>query len=184
MLFLYIILAVVLLFIVVSVSLYNNLVKKRNLMQEGWSSIDVFLKKRHDLIPNLVNIVKGYTAHEKTLLEEVTSLRTQAIQSVNIDQKVGAETDLSHALGKLFVSVENYPDLKASQNFRDLQGQLATVENELEMSRRYYNGTVRENNIAIETFPGNIVAGMFHFEKGLFFNIDNEQEKQNPIVSF
>lgn len=184
MIIIYILLALIVILVISGISIYNGLVKKRNMMQEGWSGIDVLLKKRYDLIPNLVNTVKGYAAHEKQLLEQVTSLRTQAMQSSTIDQKIGAEKELSQALGKLVVSVENYPDLKASENFRDLQGQLRTIETELEMGRRYYNGTVRENNIAVESFPGNIVAGMFNFEKGIFFEIDNAQQRENPTVTF
>jgi LemA protein len=180
----YILIALVILLALFVISLYNSLVKKRNMMQEGWSGIDVFLKKRYDLIPNLINTVKGYAGHEKQLLEQVTSLRTQAMQSSGIDQKIGAEKELSQALGRLVVSVENYPDLKANDNFRDLQAQLTTIEGELEMARRYYNGTVRENNIAVETFPGNIVAGSFNFEKGIFFEIENTQQRENPTVSF
>lgn len=182
--FIYVLLGFVVIIAIISVGIYNNLVRKRTQMQEGWSGIDVLLKKRHDLIPNLVNTVKGYATHEKELLEQVTTLRTQAIQSANIDQKAGAENKLSRALGKLVVSVENYPDLKANENFRDLQAQLNAIENDIELSRRYYNGTVRENNVAIETFPGNIVAGRFHFEKGAFFNLYNQQERENPTVTF
>lgn len=181
---LYIILGIIFLLIISAVSIYNNLVRKRNLMQEGWSGIDVMLKKRYDLIPNLINIVKGYASHEKQLLEQVTTLRTQAMQSSQIDQKVAAENELTKALSKLVVSVENYPDLKASENFRDLQAQLTAIEGEIELSRRYYNGTVRENNIAIETFPGNLFAGAFHFNKGTFFELDNNQQRENPAISF
>lgn len=180
----YILIALAILILFTGITLYNGLVKNRNLMQEAWSGIDVSLKKRYDLIPNLINTVKGYAAHEKQLMEQVTTLRTQAIQSSTIEQKIGAERELSQALGKLIVSVENYPDLKASENFRDLQGRLNDIETELEMSRRYYNGAVRENNIAVESFPGSLVAGMFKFEKGLFFEIDSSSQRENPIVSF
>jgi LemA protein len=180
----YILIGLIVIAIFFIISLYNGLVTKRSMMQEGWSGIDVSLKKRYDLIPNLVNTVKGYATHEKQLLEEVTSLRTRALQSTSVEQKIGIEKELGPALGKLMVSVENYPDLKASENFRDLQGRLSEIETELEMSRRYYNGTVRENNIAIESFPGNVVAGMFKFEKGTFFEIDNSAQRENPSVSF
>lgn len=180
----YIFLALAIIIIFTGISIYNGLVKKRNLMQEGWSGIDVSLKKRYDLIPNLINTVKGYAAHEKQLIEQVTALRTQAMQSATVEQKIGVEKELGPALSKLMVSVENYPDLKASENFRDLQGRLNDIETELEMSRRYYNGTVRENNIAVESFPGNIVAGMFKFDKGVFFEIDNAAQRENPTVSF
>jgi LemA protein len=184
MIVIFVLIALIVLIVLFGISQYNGLIKKRNMMQEGWSGIDVLLKKRYDLVPNLVNTVKGYATHEKQLLEQVTALRTQAMQSSNIDQKIGAEKELSQALGKLVVSVENYPDLKANENFRDLQAQLTTIESELEMARRYYNGTVRENNIAVETFPSNIVAGSFKFEKGTFFEIDNAQQRENPTVSF
>ena len=154
------------------------------MMQEAWSGIDVFLKKRYDLIPNLINAVKGYAEHEKQLLEQVTALRTQAMQSGSIDQKISAEKELGPALRRLMVSVESYPDLKANQNFRNLQSQLITMEGEIEMARRYYNGTVRENNIAVESFPGNMVAGAFKFDKGVFFEIDNMQQRETPNVFF
>lgn len=179
-----IILAAVVILAFYLISVYNKLVAKRNLMQEGWSGIDVLLKKRYDLIPNLINTVKGYAEHEKQLLTQVTNLRAQAMQSPGIAEKIGAEKQLSQALHNLVVAVESYPDLKANDNFRDFQAQLSTIESELEMSRRYYNGTVRENNIAIESFPSNIVANMFSFKKGVFFEITNDQERQTPTVSF
>ena len=179
-----IIIGIIILIAFYGIATYNSLVGKRNMMKEAWSGIDVILKKRYDLIPNLVNTVKGYAGHEKGLLEEVTALRSQAMQASTVDQKIGAEKQLGQTLGRLVISAENYPDLKANANFQALQQQLQTIESELEMSRRYYNGTVRENNIAIESFPSSIIAGSFNFEKGTFFEIENAAQRENPTVSF
>ena len=135
------------------IAIYNNLIKLRNMKEEGWSGIDVQLKRRSNLIPNLLESVKGYMAHESGVLEKVTELRTQAMNAGSIDAKIAAESALTRSLGKLFAVAENYPDLKASQNFIDLQDELATLEDEIQMARRYYNGTVRNLNVGIETFP-------------------------------
>ena len=178
-----IILVVFLIIVVWVISAYNKLVKFKNLMQEAWSGIDVFLKKRHDLAPNLVEIVKGYAAHEKQTFEEVTRLRSQAINATGQEAQMESEAGLGMALGRLMVVAERYPELKANTNFLELQQQLAKLEEDLSLSRRYYNGTVRENNIYIEKFPSNIIAGMFNFKKGQFFEIENA-EKTVPQVSF
>jgi len=161
---------------------YNKLVVLKNRMFEAWSGIDVFLKKRHDLVPNLVAVVKGYATHEKNTLEEVIRLRTLALQAKDQDARIDSETDLGKALGRLIAVVENYPNLKANENFLTLQKQLAVIEEDLGYSRRYYNGTVRENNIYVEKFPSNIIANMFRFVKGKFFEIDRT-EKSVPDVS-
>jgi LemA protein len=147
------------------------------------SGIDVYLKKRHDLIPNLVETVKGYAAHEKSTLEDVTRLRSAAMQAKGPEAQIQSESELGKALGRLLAIAENYPDLKANQNFLELQKELAKVEEELAYSRRYYNGTVRENNIYVESFPSNIFAGMFNFKKGQFFEIE-ASERETPKVSF
>jgi len=152
-------------------------------MKEAWSGIDVYLKKRHDLVPNLVATVKGYAAHEKQTFEDITSYRSKAMQSTNSGERIAMENGLGKALGNLMVVAESYPDLKANVNFLELQKQLSEIEEELSLSRRYYNGTVREINICIESFPSNIIAGMFRFEKGSFFEID-QTEKITPNVSF
>lgn len=166
------------------VSLYNRLVSRRNLVKEAWSGIDVSLKKRYDLIPNLVETVKGYAAHEKNTLEEVTRYRTASMQAHTPHDKIQAEVGLSKALGSLFAVAENYPDLKASANFVQLQEELSGIENNLESARRYYNGTVRENNILVESFPSNIIAGMFGFHTSEFFEIENTAQRERPNVTF
>ena len=151
-------------------------------MQEAWSGIDVFLKKRHDLVPLLVETVKGYAAYEKTTLEDITRYRTEAIQAKDPEVLVASENRLGNALTNLFVVVERYPDLKANVNFLRLQQQLADLEHDLESSRRYYNGTVRINNIYVEKFPSNIIAGLFNFYKGVFFAA-NASEKELPPMN-
>lgn len=178
------VLVIVLLVGIWAVSLYNKLVSTRTLVKEAWSGIDVSLKKRYDLLPNLVETVKGYAAHEKSTLEEVTRYRTASMNAGSTAEKAQAESGLTRALGSLFAVAENYPDLKASENFRQLQAELADIENNLESARRYYNGTVRENNILVESFPSNIVAGMFKFEKSEFFEIEDSSHRERPVVSF
>ena len=152
-------------------------------MQEAWSGIDVYLRKRHDLVPNLVATVKAYAVHEKQTFEEVTRYRSQAMQAKNSEAQMRSEADLGQALGRLMAVAESYPELKANINFLELQKQLSAIEEDLSLARRYYNGTVRENNIYIERFPSNLIAGMFRFEKGRFFEI-NQTEKNVPIVTF
>ena len=137
---------------------YNRLVRLVNYVREAWSGIDVQLKKRHDLIPLLVTTVKSYASHERNLLEAITKLRTKGMSATSLRETETAEIELSKALGKLFVVVENYPDLKASQNFLELQKDISKVENDLQKARRYYNGTVRNYNILIEQFPSSLVA--------------------------
>lgn len=176
-----VIVAVVLLWFV---AIYNKLIKLRNMKEEGWSGIDVQLKRRANLIPNLIESVKGYMGHEKSVLEEVTRLRSQAMNASNIEGKIAAESALTSMLGKFFALAENYPDLKANQNFIDLQNQLSEVEDQIQMSRRYYNGTVRNLNVGIETFPNTIVATMFKFEKGEFFEVEDEADRAVPKVDF
>ncbi|RPE08641.1 LemA family protein [Chitinophaga lutea] len=179
-----VILAVVAIAALWAVSLYNRLINRRNLVKEAWSGIDVSLKKRYDLIPNLVETVKGYAAHEKNTLEEVTRYRTASMQASTPHDKIQAEGNLTRALGSLFAVAENYPDLKASTNFVELQNELSAIENNLESARRYYNGTVRENNNLVESFPSNIIAGMFGFRTSEFFEIDNAAHRERPDVSF
>jgi len=183
MITLIIFLAVLLITAMAVISIYNKLVMLKNRMQEAWSGIDVYLKKRHDLVPNLVATVKGYATHEQQTLEEITRFRTQAMQAQDQGTRIASETGLGQALGRLMAVSESYPDLKANINFLELQKQLAAIEEELSLSRRYYNGTVRENNIRIESFPSNLIAGMFGFLKGTFFEIDKTQTAV-PNVSF
>lgn len=162
---------------------YNKLVRKRNNAKEGFSTMDVYLKKRFDMIPNLVETVKGYATHERETLEAVMKARSQVASAGTIDQKVENENMLTGALGRLFAVAENYPDLKANQNFLNLQEQLKSVEQDIANARKFYNGTVKDLNNSIEQFPSNIVAGLFHFEKMPMFEI-NEESRENVQVKF
>jgi LemA protein len=166
------------------VAVYNKLVKFRTLVDEAWSGINVQLKKRHDLIPNLMETVRGYAAHEKETFESVTLARNTAIQAQSVKTQEVAENQLSGALSRLLAVSERYPELKANQNFLQLQEQLGTIEGDIEKSRRYYNGAVRQKNIAIDTFPSNLIANMFGFEKSPFFELDSEAEKAVPKIKF
>ena len=162
---------------------YNRLVRLVNYVREAWSGIDVQLKKRHDLIPLLVTTVKSYASHERNLLEAITKLRTKGMSATSLRETETAEIELSKALGKLFVVVENYPDLKASQNFLELQKDISKVENDLQKARRYYNGTVRNYNILIEQFPSSLVAKLAGHSQKEFFDIGNESERAVPDVN-
>jgi len=179
-LILLIILAVVAIWII---SVYNSLITLRNRVDEAWSDIAVQLKRRYDLIPNLINTVKGYAAHEKELFEKVTEARTRAMGAGSAHDKAEAENMLSGTLKTLFAVSENYPDLKANQNFLELQRELTDTEDKIQASRRFYNGNVRDFNIKIELFPNNIIAGILNFTKREFFEATNE-EKENVQVSF
>lgn len=178
-----IVIALLVIVALVVISIYNGLVGRKNRMQEAWSAIDVFLKKRFDLVPNLVETVKGYATHEKGIMEQITLYRSQAMKAGSMHERMESEAALGRALGNLLVAVENYPDLKANANFAELQGQLAELENDLSAARRYYNGTVREMNNALEKFPSNVVGGLFGFSKGEFFAAD-AAEKKVPQVKF
>jgi LemA protein len=165
------------------ISVYNRLITLKNRVEEAWSDIDVQLKRRYDLIPNLVNTVKGYATHEKELLEQVTKARTFAMQAGNMKDKLEAENALSSSLKSLFAVAENYPDLKASTNFLELQRELTDTEDKIQASRRFYNTNVRDYNTKLETFPTNILAGVLKFEKRDFFETA-EGEKSLPEVKF
>ncbi len=178
-----IVLIVLALVIVFGIGIYNALVTLKNRADEAWSDIDVQLKRRYDLIPNLINTVKGYATHEKELFEKVTAARTAAMSAGTPAEKEQAENMLSGTLKSLFAVSENYPDLKANQNFLELQRELTDTEDKIQASRRFYNGNVRDFNIKIETFPSNIVAGMLNFSKREFFAAD-EAEKENVKVQF
>lgn len=181
LLYLFIPLAILILY---AISIYNALIKNRNLVEEAWSVIDVMLKKRYDLIPNLVETVKGYATHEKETLQNVIEARNQAVNTKDVEHKQIAEQTLNHAMMNLFALSENYPDLKANTNFQQLQSDLSEIETDIEKSRRYYNGTVREYNIKIEIFPNNMIANMYGFQKSKFFEIENQEEKTTPQVKF
>ncbi len=166
------------------VGVYNGLVRLRNQMREAWSGIDVQLKRRYDLIPNLVETVKGYASHERELLENVAQARSMAQSAQGVAAKGEAEANLTNAIRGLFAVVENYPDLKANQGFLELQNSLQQIEDDLQMARRYYNGTVRDLNTSIETFPNSIVAGMGQFKPAEFFEVESAAEREAPKVAF
>jgi LemA protein len=163
---------------------YNRLVRLRNMVREGWSGIDVQLKRRANLIPNLVETVKGYMGHERDLLEKVTDLRSRSMQAGSLGEKQLAENALTGGLARLFAVAEAYPELKASQNFQDLQQQVSDIEDQIQLARRYYNGTVRNLNIAVESFPGNLVAGWFAFQTSAFFELEEPADRAVPTVGF
>ncbi len=170
--------------VLILVGIYNKLVRCRNMVAEGWSGIDVQLKRRSNLIPNLIETVKGYMGHEAKLLAEVTQLRSQSKNTQAVADKSQVETALTRSLGNLVAVAESYPDLKANQNFLDLQDELAQIENEIQMARRYYNGTVRDLNIMIESFPSNLVANRFGFVQAEFFEIEAPEDRAVPEVKF
>ncbi|NVK34751.1 MAG: LemA family protein [Rhodobacteraceae bacterium] len=169
-----------------AVTLYNSLVKKRQMVEEGWSGIDVQLKRRSNLIPNLVETVKGYTEHEQETLNAVTELRAKVGSTPDGDvaRRAQVEGMLSQALGKLLAVAEAYPDLKASQNFSDLHASLNQIEDAIQKARRYYNGATRDLNVAVESFPSNLVARQFGFEKRNYFEIEDASERAVPLVEF
>lgn len=176
---------VIFLIIVSFIGIYNNLVKLRNRAYEAWSDIDVQLKRRYDLIPNLIATVKEYASHEKEIFENVTKTRTAALEAAKTGdpRKIGeAENALAGTLKTLFAVAENYPDLKASQNFLELQRDLRDTEDKIQAARRFFNGNVRDLNIKIESFPSNIVASMFGFKKMELFELEREEEKETPKV--
>lgn len=173
-----------------AVSLYNGFVRSRNLIQESWRQVDVELNRRYDLIPNLVETVRAYAAHERNTLENVTRLRNQAAALAQATpgqatpERAEVEEQLSGAVRGLMVSVEAYPDLKSNQNFLELQRELTDTEDRIANGRRYYNANVRNYNTQIEAFPSNFVANMFHFEKATYFEVNDQQVRQAPQVSF
>jgi len=182
-----IIVAVVVLLVLMVIGIYNSLVKLRNNRENAFANIDVQLKQRHDLIPQLVATVKGYAQHEKDLLTRVTEARAAAMQATGINDKIQAENQLSSALAGLRVSLEAYPDLKANQNFLQLQNEISDIENKLAATRRYFNTATRELNNKVQTFPSNILAGMFGFQKEPMFEVPKEERatmEKAPEISF
>jgi LemA protein len=167
-----------------AVLIYNSLVRMRSMVEEAWSGIDVQLKRRTDLIPSLVATVKGYAEHEKGTLEEVIRLRGLAQNAQGVGETAQAQGLLGAALGKLFALAESYPDLKANANFAQLQASLGEIEDQIQLARRYYNGAVRNLNIAVESFPSNLVAGRFGFAKAEFFELESPSERAVPKVEF
>ncbi|UCF88059.1 MAG: LemA family protein [bacterium] len=180
----WIFLGIVILVALWAIAIFNRLVKNRNLVLEGWSGIDVQLKRRYDLIPNLVETVKGYAGHEKEVLAKVVELRNSAAKAQTAGEKAPIENMLTQTLRQLFALAEAYPDLKANQNFLDLQGQLSEIEEQIQFARRYYNGTARDMNILVQSFPSNVVARSFGFTEAEYFEIELATEREAPKVSF
>ena len=181
----WILLAVIAGLVLYAVAIYNGLVKLRNTSEQAWSDVDVQLKRRYDLIPNLVETVKGYAKHEKETFEEVVKARNQAMQASSPGDKAQAENFLQSTLKSLFALSEAYPELKANQNFMELQSELSDIEEQIQLARRYYNAVVRDLNTKIESVPSNIIANYFKFEQREYFELDApEVERQTPKVSF
>ncbi len=166
------------------IAMYNGLVQLRVRADGSWSDIDVQLKRRHDLIPNLVETVKGYAAHEKSTFEDIAKFRSMAMQASGPAEKGAAEGQLTMALKSLFAVAENYPQLQASEQFTSLQGSLREVEDSIQNARRYYNAVVRDYNTKLLSFPTNILAGMFGFQQKQFFNVDTPADRENVAVKF
>lgn len=181
-----VILAIAAILVILLISKYNSLVKLRNNRENAFADIDVQLKQRHDLIPQLVETVKGYAAHEKETLDRVVNARNGALNAKTIDDKIVAENALTSALSGLRVTLEAYPDLKANQNFLQLQEEISDVENKLSAVRRYFNSATKELNNAVETFPSNIVAGMFGFHKEMMFDLGEQRVilEEAPKIKF
>ncbi len=179
-----VLIAVAVLVLLYVIGIYNRLVRLRNQVKNAWSQIDVQLKRRHDLIPNLIETVKGYMKHERETLENITRMRAQAMEATGVNEKSQAEGMLSSALGQLKIAVENYPDLKANQNFLALQEELTSTENKISFARQNYNDQVLFFNNKTEVFPSNIAASAFGFRREAFFEIEDPGERQTPKVSF
>jgi len=186
MIIFFVILGIIVLLIVWAISLYNSLVKLRNSREQAFADVDVQLKQRHDLIPQLVESVRGYMQHERGVLTEVTEARANAMKATTINEKIQAEGRLSTALEGLKVSVEAYPDLKASQNFLDLQNEISDVENKIAAARRFFNSATKELNVATEVFPSNIVATLFSFKREPMFELGDQRAavEQPPQIKF
>ena len=178
---LYIIIGIVVLLAIYLLITYNSLVKTNNIVKEAFSTMDIYLKKRWDLIPNLVEVVKGYAKHEKEILNEITTLRTNSYDNMSMNKKINVNEQLTQGISKIMAISENYPELKSSENFLQLSRDLTQVEDEIANSRKYYNGSVRILNTKIQMFPSNIVAGMFGFKQANMFEA-NAEEKNNVKV--
>lgn len=180
----WIVLGILAALVAAGVAIYNRLVQLGNAAEGAWSDIDVQLKRRYDLIPNLVETVKGYASHEQSTFEEVTRARSQAMQATGPAETAKAEGNLTAVLKSLFAVAEAYPELKANQNFLALQSELSTIEEAVQSARRYYNAVVRDLNTQVESFPANLVAGTFGFGKRDYFELDDDVERRAPAVSF
>jgi LemA protein len=181
---LWIVIALVVLLGLAVVLLYNRLVRLRNRAENSWAQVDVQLRKRYDLIPNLVETVKGYASHERETFEEVTRARTAAQQASTVEQQAEAENMLTAAIGRLFAVAEDYPELRASENFQQLQAELADVEGKIAIARQIYNDAVLSYDTALETVPTNVVAGMFNFEPRPYFEVEERSAREAPRVRF
>lgn len=179
-----VIVALALFVVIFVISVYNRVKRAEIAVNTAWSDVDVQLKRRHDLVPNLVNTVKGYASHERETLEAVVQARNQAVQAKNIDEQTGAENMLTQTLGRLFALSESYPELKANQNFMQLQEELTSTENKIAFARQHYNRNVSQHNELIAVFPNNILAGMFNFAEKKFFEIEDHTHREVPEVSF
>ena len=181
---LYLILVILVLIILWIILTFNGLVRRRNRTKEAWADIDVQLKRRYNLIPNLVNTVKGYAAHEREVFEKVTEARTRAMGAKTLEEKGKAENILTDTLKTLFAVAENYPQLKASDNFLELQRELRDTEDKIQAARRFYNSNVRDLSIKLESFPANIIASIFRFKKRELFELTEAEERKTPKVAF
>jgi LemA protein len=179
-----IVIAIIALIALWAMQSYNSLVRLKNIVQEAWSGIDVQLKRRYDLVPNLVKVVKQYSVHEKEVLENVTKMRNMSANTQGVEKKAAAEAGLTGALKSLFAVAENYPNLKANENFLKLQDELSRLEEEIQLARRYYNGAARNYNITVESFPSRIIAGAFGFSEQPYFELDTEEARKNPDITF
>lgn len=179
-------LGVIFLVILMAISLYNRLVKLKNNREQAFADVDVQLKQRHDMIPQLVDAVKGYMGHERGVLTEITEARSNAIKATTINDKIVAENRLSTALDGLKISVEAYPDLKASQNFMDLQNEIADIENKIAAARRFFNSATKELNVATELFPSNLIATLFNFKREPLFELGDQRAAagEPPKIQF
>lgn len=180
----WIIIAIIIVLAIAFVGMYNSFIKLKNSCEEAFSTMDVYMKKRFDLIPNLVETVKGYASHEKETLEKVMAARNGVQSAATVEEKMAQENVLTGTLKSLFAVAEAYPDLKANTNFLDLQNQLQSVEEDIANSRKYYNAVVKQFNTKCEMFPSNIIASIFHFEKKPMFEVDSAEERKNVEVKF
>lgn len=181
---LWIVLAIVVVLVLWAVATYNKLVKGQNKVEEAFSTMDVYMKKRYDLIPNMVETVKGYAKHESSTLENVISARNMAVKAQGIDEKISTEQNFQSMLGPLYAISEQYPDLKADKNFMNLQNELGNIETEIANARKYYNAIVLKFNNMVETFPSNLLAGMFHFMRKPMYEIVDAVQRENVKVEF
>lgn len=180
----YIIIALIVIFVIILIAKYNGMIKQKNIIKQAFADIDVQLKLRFDLIPNLIESVKWYAKHEKETLENLTKARTSFLNAETRDDKIEADNMLSWALKSIFAVAENYPDLKANQNFLQLQEELSDIENKIAAARRFFNSAVQEYNTYIQIFPNNIISWIFHFEEEKSFEVENKEERANVKVSF